>query len=83
MYGIRDVTSGVPPKGRWGKYPIVLIRQRGRHLDGCYFVYRRNPELSRHRSTVPASAFSAVLVQSPCDFVRHLACIQWCAVTAT
>ena len=32
------------------------------HSDGCYLVYRGNTTLPRHRSRVPASAFSKVVV---------------------
>ena len=67
------------------------IRQRGWRLDGCYFGYRRNPELSRHWSRVPAATFSAVLVSKSVRLrstllwsykIMHLVCIQRCVVTA-
>ena len=69
----------------------IYIRQRGRRLDGCYFGYRRNPELSRHQSRVPTATFSAVLVSKSVRLcstllwnykITHLACIQRCVVTA-
>ena len=39
--------------------------------DSCHFAYKGNPQLPRHRSRVPASAFSTVLVRTPCNFLGH------------
>ena len=37
----------------------------------CHFAYKGNPQLPRHGSRIPASAFSTVLVRTPCDFLGH------------
>ena len=75
-----SVTSHLRCFGRLAGANCPLL-YTGTYQKAAAFAYRRNP---RHRSRVPASAFSTVVVRILCDFFWHRhGAVRWMRLLCT